>query len=1152
MNFKKLSVFVLILVSLTLPMLIASPSFSLTESGDTAIYDDSFKEVAKDTKIAKSGYIILTGGERAVLKSDFAEIYIAPDSIFSFTDFSLDNPSVYLVSGQVNIYMLYPQDRAIKCYTPASSFDISAAGEYVAVSTDDQERIYNLTDSHITLFDGIRGKTHTTDTYTYHDMITEESDLPIDKEMFASLSIFGGEASRKAAEATVPVAISMDAITAKTEVQAEPKLPSVPVFTKTTSAPSVPVFTKTTSSPFVPAAPMAPRMTVNTEEIIRIPSYPDFTAVHVVQKLESQKIIPIDAPKVVPVYIDRLKAPTLNVKTEPVAASVETAAPKQDASGVEKKITVHSEEVSARKKFNLYINSLLVLDNVNGTRAGFSLMPSFDTGTFKMLLNFDLFRLSKGWGENDFKSIYNYALGTVDHITYNSLNEKFGVSLTRENRVIEYDPMDVMLSENTAYDPNAEKLSFTHFVKSPYFSHNLTVDDISLNDDDKINGAYFADISFSERWKLTLSLGSAFSFDTTEIASSIFIPEAVISIPFTTGDGFSMQAKLAMSTYCPANADYDAYNSTLALSFPISFAKGRASIETGGDYNFGALRRGQYSSSYQVPDNTFNLNFKAGYQDKNFSVNLFGIVPLDTNDVKLIEGGDYVELSAGLHLADFQLNAGMRSAGLLSNSLDAIKNSTDYYTTLSYANPSFETGISFIRVKNAFNLKIFNTIKDFTSDYTPQVEKTESRLFNFGLALSYVGQEGSFSTVSFFPFIELGSKDFNISLQAPLSLKLDDLSFSFSSYDNLVYDFGTSSASSTERNFDLIADCTAFIRGLQLGNSDTAFHLYLQRDYTFERTTNLIDFNLYSFRDNLTGILGTRFGQYGVLDVILPNLSKPNLVSGNLKLFPTGHVGQYDMDLSIPVEFLLTSDNNYNLSIYPYVNFTLHTGTKVSLNVFFTTPFNLDSTSGSVVFTQSLFGSAKRYTFGGGMCFSFMNSRIEADFGLYQGRNDYERFNPFYEVMGYKYEDLTAEFADYDNQSKYFGGLCYRYSSFDHKLRLSYRMDNVTGAMESDYASDIFNFDYAYSLNGNTDLSFGVYMTGIKHLLFNIKDFKTAFDSSKTLFYTDIEKTYGNYSLGIRLNYAPEVDDADNTYVNSFAAKETSAFSISTFATVRY
>lgn len=1155
MNLKKLVSCSIAILTFSLTALLSQPQFTIKAGSDAILYNSAYEEVPLTTPIDNNGYIVKTANKQVELISDFAEVYIKPNSIFTITNFDTTNPSVYLVSGQMNVYILYPQDVTITCYTPTSLVHIKNAGEYVIQSSERYERVYNFSEEAVDVYDSIRRKQFNTDSYTYIDFTTGSTNIFVDEIDYLQTSIFSNEVSNLAKAKEFQTVPEITLTKVETAVEKEIKTPEIlPIVVapdkkpnepklsvKTEKLPPPPVFASTSTAKITPIKkPKQPELTVEVTPVEEAPTSPNFVTTTVDGVAILNKVIA--PPKVTAIYGKLINAPTIkNVTTVEIPlAPVETAS---------KTTKVISKNTSVNSPFKLYLSSSLTLDDKKGSRPSFAIMPVFNNGIFNARFNFDLFHIYNYPNiEKDFKSQFNYFSRFIDRISYNSLNEKFSLSLSRFEKNIYYDPLMIFFPENAAYDSTNSKLSLTHFLKSKYFNQNLTFDDLSF-DSNVIKGSYFATFQASKNWDFAINLGLNALANNEDLTKGFITPEVNLSIPFYSTESFEIKTSLTAATFIDFNSNPEIGNSIIALSIPMKIHG--LDLELGGSYNFGLLHQGFITPSYGYTASDLNLNLKSSYENKYFNYRVNLLLPLDLKEVKTLKGQEYIDTALGFKFANFNLDLGFRSQGLLSNIEQAFLNTTDYYATLSYSNTDFETGLSFINSNNVYNLKIFNIIKNFAYNDFAAVSRTDSKIFNFGVDLAYQTQLADFGTISLLPFLELGNEKYNLTLQVPVAVKLDNFTFEFSSYDNLIYDFGRSKNTELEKAFDILNDATGFIKKLVLGDSTTAFHLYMLRDYKFDKSSNLVDFNKYSFRDNLTTVLGTKFGNYGVLDFIAPNLSKPNLVVGNLKMYPSGKTQDYDVDLNMPVQFLLKQNNLYDININPFLKFTVYLG-PTSFNLLFTSPVNINTLSGTTDFKQFLFATnQRRFTFGGGFKVDFSNSSIETNFGTYQGRNDYEYFNPFYEMMGYNFESQTSQFTTYDNQFKYYADLAYTLRKDAHSLQLSYRVDNLVDYLDKDFASDILNFDYSYILDKTTNLSLGFYLAGVKYQIANL-EFEKSLLSSNTLAYLKIKKNFNYYELGIQLNYAPQVNEYDTSYINSFSSLSNSVISISTYATLRY
>lgn len=1130
MKLKKLIFCLVAVIIIANSLFAATTEFSIVNQKDARIYDSSYNKLVFPKIINQNSYIIRTGKEEVVLSSDFADLYISPDSIFSITSFNKQNPSIYLLYGQVNLYILYPFSVEITCYTPTTSFKLSEVGEYIIISNDKSESIYNLSQGNINVYDSIRDKNFTLSTYNYIDLLKGKSELEISKEVYKATSIFSDEIIKEELAA------------------AEIKYPNAPILqtpdikeAKKLESPTIKNVESNTSTP------QAPTFKANQYEEVKVPYHPDFTRVTTVKLAEKNKPIAIDPPSVVAVYLDKLKSPTLKVTTTLIKKT--EIIPSSGTEDAEKKINVLSDESDERNAFYFAFVSSLVLDDFNGATPSFSIQPTIDMGTFKASLNFDIFHIINTGGNlnSGKRKLVNYLSKFINYINYNSLNEKFGFSISRMNLNINYDPLYIFTPENSYFDPYNRKLNFTHFLKLKGINHYLTVDDISFNSNaSKIS--YFLTSDFSNSIPLTVSAGTNALINYSNLNSSYLIPEINITLPFYSNGENSIKTTLSYAHYINLSKFPSQNDMVVAISLPMRFSN--VNLEAGFSYSPGQLHQGFLIENYTHAKSDINFDIKSSYNSSLFSYKLNLLFPLETNQVLFIKGKEYVEAAIGLKFNNFHLDFGIRSQGLFTNFESTIRNNTDYYSTLSYQNEDFETGISLIKNNNTYNYKIFNTIKSI-SKRSNSSTTLDNKLVNMGISLSYETQLNTFGTIILLPFFEFGKKDYLLSLQVPVTVKLNNRTFEFSNYDNLIYDFGFGKTDLIEKSFDILNDSTSFIRKLVLGNDNTAFHLYMIRNYKFKKTSNFIDFNKYSFKDNLTSVLGTRLGDFGSFDIIVPNLSKPNLVSLHSQIFPTEQLGFYDINSYFPFEFLIKDENIYSLRAFPYIKISLYNQLN-SFNFSLTTPFMLETLTGSAKFHQYLINnSGARFTLAAGLKLSHKGSNIMLDFGTYKGRNDFEYFTPYYEVMGYNFENSTSFLNSYDNKFKYFAKLGVNIIDNNHEFKISYKIDDIASFGSSDYLKDTLNLDYSYSIDQDASLSLGIYVSSVKTYMANLK-LKELINKNTTLSYFSLKKNIENYSLKIQLNYAPKIDGSDNTYFNSFSTLNSNTLYISTLASIRF
>ncbi len=1178
-----ITIFTFVLVSIN-----AAVQFNVTDGTNLNLYNERYELVDSLTPIDKNGYIVQTLDETVIISSEFAEVHISPNTVFAITDFSTANPSCYLIDGKVNLFILYPQEVKFNCYTPTSNFMISSVGEYVLSSLDDEENFYNFSEDPTDVYDSIREKTYTVSSYTYANLFTDETDLEVTKKMYKALSIFRDDVI------LVPQPISKLSVSVERYI---PEIPAAPTSltssTEKFKLPEIPTFVKTVVTPFVEHIPEVPEMSVTVKKPIvspatvytkqkpktnkaevRVPAAPTFLKTDVVLNLEEildiaqpivedtelKEIVPEIAIPKPPVFSkviinEQMRKINVHIKPSDINFTTETeVAPTVVATEGQTGASAIKDSTSKKAPFSLYLTSSLTLDNKDGIIPVVALQQNIDTGTFKANFNIDVLNLFSFLNvEKTAKGYYRYATSFINQITYRTLNEKFALSLSRLDSTLEYDPVELFFREDRNYELTRSKLTLTHNLRSNYFNQSFIFDDLALNSD-IIKANYTGTIKFSKKSDSGLKFGTNAIIRTDSgIKNSILFPFASLSASLFSTDNFSFGAEIGAATVVNFVDEYDINDSFVEVALPMNFYG--ANLTLGASYNFGYLAKGVYiDGNTRSNSKSLDINLKSSYKNGLASFRFNLLLPVDLDSVSLKKGEEYLDLALGLEKNNFRIQLGFKTFALFTEFKEAFKNNADLYTTLSYVDNNFETGLSLIRNNGTYNLKIFNTIKNFNYVNKEIVTKIDNRLFNFGLDLAYKAQVGKFGNISLIPFISVGRNDYQLALQFPVAVKLHDTIFSFESLDNTLYNFGSGLTNEYEKFFDIINDSTTFIKRLTLGNDMTPFHLYMDRDYSFNNTSNFVDFRKYSFKDHLTTILGTRFGQYGNLDLIVPNIAMPSIIASNITILPTGKLGDYDIEANLPVEFLIEKNGKCNISAFPFIKANIYLK-NFGFNVYFTTMVNLNNNmQDRFMFNQFLFGKNERYTIGGSMNFRIGPSKFTLNGGAYKYRNDSEYFNPFYEMLGYsvKYESSTFAFTSlFDTQFKYFGLLGYNYTKDAHNLKLSYRVDNILAYADKDFASDIFNVDYAYNLNEVTKLSLGCYLSGVKQLFTNL-DFESYLNSNKLLAYFNLNKAFNHYQIGIQLNVAPQVDASDKTYVNSFSTLNNSVISVSTYATLRY
>ena len=156
MLMKKILTLILVVLSV-LSAASAAPVLSLYDGNmdGLTLYAPDGSAVDSLAEINESGMVIQTTGNPAVFVSDYGDIHLEEDSLLAVTGFSIEEPSLYLVYGEMSVVM--KSDLAMTIFTPASIAILAGEGEYSFISTDDAEIFRNYSNNTILAYDGIRG-----------------------------------------------------------------------------------------------------------------------------------------------------------------------------------------------------------------------------------------------------------------------------------------------------------------------------------------------------------------------------------------------------------------------------------------------------------------------------------------------------------------------------------------------------------------------------------------------------------------------------------------------------------------------------------------------------------------------------------------------------------------------------------------------------------------------------------------------------------------------------------------------------------------------------------------------------------------------------------------------------------------------------------
>ncbi len=155
---KRILSVIMILLTLSAVTIAATSHFLVLQEGNAdgvEIYSSDGSRLDALSEIDESGMVIRTEGEAKEFISEFGSIHLQGDSLLAVTGFDISAPSLYLLYGEATIDL--KADLPVSIYTPSSMTELPGPGEYMFVSTDDEETVYNFSDSTITVMDGLRG-----------------------------------------------------------------------------------------------------------------------------------------------------------------------------------------------------------------------------------------------------------------------------------------------------------------------------------------------------------------------------------------------------------------------------------------------------------------------------------------------------------------------------------------------------------------------------------------------------------------------------------------------------------------------------------------------------------------------------------------------------------------------------------------------------------------------------------------------------------------------------------------------------------------------------------------------------------------------------------------------------------------------------------
>ena len=180
----------LVVLALSTVSLLAKPFLTITDGNldSVDIFNEQGVKVDNLSSLDKEGYMLHTKNEEIEATSDLGRIYLAPHSFIALTDTS-EKPSLYLVFGKANLILDENLSYPLSIYTPTTVTEIHAKGESVFISTDEEERFYNFTDSNASSYNSINGKSYDIESLEFVDFMTnDENPSTVEKDDYKTLT----------------------------------------------------------------------------------------------------------------------------------------------------------------------------------------------------------------------------------------------------------------------------------------------------------------------------------------------------------------------------------------------------------------------------------------------------------------------------------------------------------------------------------------------------------------------------------------------------------------------------------------------------------------------------------------------------------------------------------------------------------------------------------------------------------------------------------------------------------------------------------------------------------------------------------------------------------------------------------------------------
>lgn len=179
-------------LTLTINLFASNPILSVKEGNIDSldILDSNGEKLTGAAQIDDFGYMIHTNDEEIVLSSIVGDLYLAPNSFVEIEGGS-ENPVLYLVFGEVCLNLKENLTYPITVLTPTTRSEINGKGESIFISTDQEEKFYNFSESTATRYNKITGIENEVDSMAFIDSMSKSNSVNVEKSLYKDITFIG-------------------------------------------------------------------------------------------------------------------------------------------------------------------------------------------------------------------------------------------------------------------------------------------------------------------------------------------------------------------------------------------------------------------------------------------------------------------------------------------------------------------------------------------------------------------------------------------------------------------------------------------------------------------------------------------------------------------------------------------------------------------------------------------------------------------------------------------------------------------------------------------------------------------------------------------------------------------------------------------------